>query len=133
PGRRWLTLQQVYRYLAVALPAAGLPRPRRRADGLVGNLVLTANPAWRSLSGAAPVPAMGTRPMAGVCPYKGLAAFDEADQAWFHGREALVARLVARLADRLDDPRPLGVTGTPRAGESSPLRARVRGALGRGG
>jgi WD40 repeat protein/class 3 adenylate cyclase len=31
------------------------------------------------------------------CPYKGLAAFDEADAGWFFGRERLVGELAARL------------------------------------
>src|SRR5262249_45169662 len=131
-GPRWLTLKQVYRSLAVALPAAGLPRPQSRTQGRIENLVLAANPAWRPLSGTPSTPLGRPQPTAGVCPYKGLAAFDEADQMWFHGREALVARLVARLANRLDDPRPLVVTGTSGSGKSSLLRAGLLGSLGHG-
>jgi WD40 repeat protein/DNA-binding SARP family transcriptional activator len=63
-----------------------------------------------------------------LCPYKGLARFEKEDAALFHGREALVAALVARLADT-----PLlAVTGPSGAGKSSLLRAGLLPALAAG-
>lgn len=35
-----------------------------------------------------------------VCPYPGLASFQPADAAWFHGREAQVAQVLGRLAEQ---------------------------------
>jgi WD40 repeat protein len=63
-----------------------------------------------------------------LCPYKGLARFEKDDAAIFHGREALVAKLVARLADT-----PLvAVTGPSGAGKSSLVRAGLLAALAAG-
>jgi DNA-binding SARP family transcriptional activator/class 3 adenylate cyclase/WD40 repeat protein len=61
----------------------------------------------------------------GVCPYKGLARYEAADAAFFHGRERLVARLVARLAiDRF-----VGIVGASGSGKSSLVRAGLLPAL----
>jgi hypothetical protein len=63
-----------------------------------------------------------------LCPYKGLARFEKQDAEIFHGREALVATLVARLADT-----PLvGVAGPSGAGKSSLVRAGLLPALAAG-
>ena len=63
-----------------------------------------------------------------LCPYKGLARFEKQDAAIFHGREALVATLVARLADT-----PLvTVAGPSGAGKSSLVRAGLLPALADG-
>jgi WD40 repeat protein/DNA-binding SARP family transcriptional activator len=63
-----------------------------------------------------------------LCPYKGLARFEQQDAAIFHGREALVATLVARLADT-----PLvAVVGPSGAGKSSVVRAGLLPALAGG-
>ena len=63
-----------------------------------------------------------------LCPYKGLARFEKQDAAIFHGREALVATLVARLADT-----PLVVVAGPSgAGKSSLVRAGLLPALAAG-
>ena len=63
-----------------------------------------------------------------LCPYKGLARFEKLDAAIFHGREALVATLVARLADT-----PLvAVVGPSGAGKSSTVRAGLLPALTEG-
>jgi hypothetical protein len=127
-----LTLQQVHRTLATRLPAAGYPRPRQRSDGRIGELVLAANLAYRATTGP-PATAVPSPPPSTVCPYLGLAAFGPGDEAFFHGREALVTHLVRRLTDRLDDPRPLIVTGASGSGKSSLLRAGLVPAIGRGG
>ncbi|GAB3849183.1 caspase, EACC1-associated type [Dactylosporangium cerinum] len=129
----WLTLHDVSRYLSMALPAAGFPRPHRRVDGQIGDLPIAVNPAyWPSRQQPARPAPVRRAPALGVCPYKGLAAFEAADETWFHGRRPLIAQLVRRLADRIDDPRPLMVTGASGSGKSSLLRAGLLPALGRG-
>jgi WD40 repeat protein/class 3 adenylate cyclase len=54
-----------------------------------------------------------------VCPYKGLAPFDDDDVDYFFGREQLVSKLVAAL---ITAPL-LGVTGPSGSGKSSLVRA----------
>ncbi|HYT78087.1 MAG TPA: protein kinase [Actinomycetota bacterium] len=56
-------------------------------------------------------------------PYKGLRPFFEADAPDFFGREALVAELVGRLADRGPGFRFLAVVGPSGSGKSSLVRA----------
>jgi DNA-binding SARP family transcriptional activator/WD40 repeat protein len=63
-----------------------------------------------------------------LCPYKGLARFEKQDAAIFHGREALVATLVARLADTSL----VAVAGSSGAGKSSLVRAGLLPALAAG-
>jgi WD40 repeat protein/DNA-binding SARP family transcriptional activator len=63
-----------------------------------------------------------------LCPYKGLARFEKEDAAIFHGREALVAALVARLADTAL----VAVIGPSGAGKSSLVRAGLLPALAAG-
>ena len=61
-----------------------------------------------------------------VCPFKGLAPFDESDAAYYFGRERLVAELVARLVGA-----PLlGVVGPSGSGKSSVVRAGLMPARG---
>jgi DNA-binding SARP family transcriptional activator/class 3 adenylate cyclase/energy-coupling factor transporter ATP-binding protein EcfA2 len=61
----------------------------------------------------------------GVCPYKGLARYESADAPFFHGRERLVATLVARIAvDRF-----VGIIGASGSGKSSLVRAGLLPAL----
>ncbi|MCS6835443.1 MAG: protein kinase, partial [Anaerolineae bacterium] len=67
-----------------------------------------------------------------VNPYKGLRAFQEADAADFFGREALVERLLARLAEDHPYARFLNVVGPSGSGKSSVVRAGVVPALRRG-
>jgi hypothetical protein len=66
------------------------------------------------------------------CPYRGLAAFQPEDSAWFFGREALTAELLARLAERLVGPSMLLVVGASGSGKSSLLRAGLLPALAEG-
>lgn len=61
----------------------------------------------------------------GVCPWRGLAAYDVVDAPWFAGREHLVAELLSRLAST----RALAVVGASGSGKSSALRAGVLAAL----
>lgn len=61
----------------------------------------------------------------GVCPWRGLAAYDVGDAPWFAGREHLVAELLSRLAST----RVLALVGASGSGKSSALRAGVLAAL----
>ena len=63
-----------------------------------------------------------------VCPFKGLAAFEPEDAAFFFGRERLVAEMVARLAGAPM----LGLVGPSGSGKSSALRAGLLPALRQG-
>jgi WD40 repeat protein/DNA-binding SARP family transcriptional activator len=65
-------------------------------------------------------------------PYKGLHPFLEADAADFFGREGLVERLLARMAEVAGKPRLLGVVGPSGSGKSSVVRAGLIPALRRG-
>ncbi len=65
-------------------------------------------------------------------PYKGLRAFQEVDINDFFGREALVERLVARLAEPDDAARFLAVIGPSGSGKSSVVRAGLIPALREG-
>jgi DNA-binding SARP family transcriptional activator len=63
-----------------------------------------------------------------ACPYKGLAAFETSDAELFHGRERLVAELVARLVQA----HLLAVVGASGSGKSSVVRAGLLPALAAG-
>ena len=63
-----------------------------------------------------------------VCPFKGLAPFDEDDADYYFGRERLVAELVARLVGAPM----LGVVGPSGSGKSSIVRAGLLPALAGG-
>ena len=67
-------------------------------------------------------------PAPGVCPFKGLASFEPADAHYFHGRERLVAELVARLVGSSL----LGVVGPSGSGKSSVVRAGLLSAMAGG-
>lgn len=132
-GPELLTLNHAYRYLSRVLTAAGCPRPRRKLTGLAGDLVIAANPAYRSAPDS-PARTIGRMsPMvADVCPYPGLSPFSEADSALFFGRARVVSDLVRRLADNYDDAGPLLLTGASGAGKTSLLRAGLLPAVARG-
>ena len=63
-----------------------------------------------------------------ACPYKGLASFEDTDAELFHGRERLIAELVARLVQA----RLLAVVGASGSGKSSAVRAGLLPALAAG-
>jgi WD40 repeat protein len=63
-----------------------------------------------------------------ACPYKGLRAFQPEDAAFFFGREALVADVLARLAEA----RFVAVVGASGSGKSSFVRAGLVAAIWRG-
>ncbi len=62
-------------------------------------------------------------------PYKGLRAFGEADAPDFFGRDTLVARLAARLAEPVEFGRFLAVVGPSGSGKSSVVKAGLVPAL----
>ena len=63
-------------------------------------------------------------------PYRGLEPYTEGDIARFHGRTALIERLVAALDDRAADvSHPLVVIGASGSGKTSLLRAGLLGRL----
>ena len=66
--------------------------------------------------------------LVGLCPYKGLAAYEVDDAALFYGRERLVRRLVSALVDSSL----LVVSGSSGAGKSSVVRAGLLAALASG-
>jgi WD40 repeat protein/DNA-binding SARP family transcriptional activator len=68
-----------------------------------------------------------SHPLRDVCPYKGLAPFEAADEEFFFGRE----RLVDELVGGLQDAPLLAIVGASGSGKSSLLRAGLLPALGR--
>ena len=62
--------------------------------------------------------------LGGLCPYKGLLAFQPEDSDVFFGREALVTALLGRIVER----NLLVVVGASGSGKSSLVRAGVVGA-----
>ena len=64
----------------------------------------------------------------GICPFKGLASFEQVDADYFFGRERLVAELVARLVGAGF----LGIVGPSGSGKSSVLRAGLLPAIAGG-
>jgi DNA-binding SARP family transcriptional activator/WD40 repeat protein len=102
-----------------------------------------AGPASRALSVARGEVAAGVRELTRLrarpaepaveagrlaCPYKGLAAYEQADAPLFHGREELVSGLCARLVDTPF----VAVVGASGAGKSSLVRAGLLPALANG-
>lgn len=125
------------------------PRPQPREDilaledlarRLLPGLSLTADPidaeavavAARETAGMVSTarPSIAGR---GRNPYKGLRSFQEPDQADFHGREALVRRVVERLREPGTDARFLALVGPSGAGKSSLIAAGVLPAVRAGG
>lgn len=70
----------------------------------------------------------GDRPLTDSCPYKGLAAFAQADAAYFYGREHLVGELAARTVGM----GLLGVVGPSGSGKSSAVMAGLLPSLAAG-
>ena len=104
---------------AVTRAAAGRRELRAARDELVAKLV-----ALRATIARAPAMRAGSAP----CPFKGLAAFEFDDDAYFFGRERLTAELVARLVGAPV----LGIVGASGGGKSSVLRAGMLPALAAG-
>jgi len=120
-----LTLDHLYRCLDRALADQGRPRPRRYAVGRAGELVVAPNPAYQPPTRPSPPSATSD----GVCPYRGLAAYDAADAEYFFGREAFTKHLVSRLDEQVPGAGILIVIGPSGSGKSSLLRAGLIPAL----
>ena len=58
-------------------------------------------------------------------PYKGLDSYQPEDAAWFFGRDAVTADILARLRERIGQGGAVAVVGASGAGKSSVLRAGV--------
>src|SRR5579859_7912671 len=107
--------------------------PSEQTIALYETLVAGAAPAAPVPSAAASQPAAAPTPTAVLAPevanpYKGLRAFGEAAAADFFGREALVARLMARLAGS-NGAHFMAVVGPSGSGKSSAVRAGLVPAL----
>jgi WD40 repeat protein/transcriptional regulator with XRE-family HTH domain len=76
--------------------------------------------------------APGRRPGSAPVPYRGLAAFQPEDAAWFHGREKLTSVMVSRLSQQHLAGGMLVAVGASGSGKSSLLRAGLIPALGSG-
>ena len=122
----YLTLDDVYQCLTRALPATGLPRPRRYVADEVDALPLAPNPAYRRSESATGRPDRGHDRFS---PYRGLAAFEPEDARFFFGREELTRTVLDQLAERRSAGCPLVVTGPSGCGKSSLLRAGLVSAL----
>ncbi|EME57660.1 hypothetical protein H074_20757 [Amycolatopsis decaplanina DSM 44594] len=129
--------------LDVLIGQARRSRPRPVAKGLYDLDEWRA--LWRSAldspaNGGSPEgarPAGDTSPQvptmdAGVCPYRGLAAFREQDASWFFGRERSSDALLAGLNDALATGGIVMLVGASGAGKSSLLRAGLIPALAAG-
>jgi DNA-binding SARP family transcriptional activator/WD40 repeat protein len=123
-GEALAAAQRARRVLAEELGTDPGPRLRAvEAAVLAQDPALELPPAGTSSTPAGPLPP----PDVTTCPYKGLATYEAADAALFHGRERLVTHLVARLVDA-----PLLVVSGPSgAGKSSVVRAGLIPALAR--
>jgi WD40 repeat protein len=97
PGKRW-GATQVRSWLAGEYPPV--------AESEDATPPGTAGAAWR-----------------GLCPFRGLAAYEEGDAEVFCGRDQVTTELVAALAAQLDGASRLVVTGVSGAGKSSLIRA----------
>lgn len=74
----------------------------------------------------------GDGQLEGVCPYRGLAAFQQNDASWFFGRERSTEQLVERLREAADQGGFVVLVGASGAGKSSLLRAGLGPYLGAG-
>ncbi|MGI9623872.1 MAG: protein kinase domain-containing protein, partial [Acidimicrobiales bacterium] len=101
------------RALEEVIARATAPKPTDRFDG-IGEMLLAFHTAVVVAPGGGSPVGMATRN-----PYKGLAAFDEADAADFFGRD----ELVRELQQHLNQSRFVAVVGPSGSGKSSVVRA----------
>ena len=107
-----------------------LPEPERLYQLVIDGLPSSFPPprAHVDAPAAAGLPDYSLPPADVPCPYKGLAAFEPADEDVFFGREELVKDLVGRLHDGAF----LAVVGASGSGKSSLVRAGIVPAMLRG-
>lgn len=114
-------ITQIYRKLGVRSRVQAIVRARE-LDLIVP--VVTAQTAGQAL----PTAVAGLAP---INPYKGLRPFSSADSDLFFGREALVARFVARMSETGPAAHFLAVVGPSGSGKSSVVKAGLIPALWR--
>ncbi|MDT7805891.1 MAG: hypothetical protein QOI78_9324 [Actinomycetota bacterium] len=68
---------------------------------------------------------------ADICPYRGLAAFEETDAQWFFGREETTGEILRTVAGALGNGRPAVLVGPSGVGKSSLVHAALLPALAR--
>ncbi|NDJ75022.1 MAG: protein kinase [Chloroflexi bacterium] len=122
PGTVKWYLTQIYRKLRVRSRVQAIVRAREL------NLIVSAEPDETTDTDVTYV--LLPEP---ENPYKGLRAFQAADARDFFGREKLVEKLVARLAEKNELSRFLAVVGPSGSGKSSVVKAGLIPALWRGG
>ncbi|MFJ5774783.1 hypothetical protein [Streptomyces sp. NPDC093094] len=120
--------------LQVLIPQARRSRPTPVSPGLY-DLAHWQRLWERAVSGPAapgedPEP---QQPVAGVCPYRGLASYRHQDARWFFGRDRSTAALVAQLSEAEDTGGLVMLVGASGAGKSSLLNAGLVPALRDGG
>ncbi|GAA2792722.1 hypothetical protein GCM10010452_21370 [Crossiella cryophila] len=126
-GPHQLTLDAAYDAVFRAMRDRQRPLPRRQAGDRSGSLVLAPNPA-----APAPSPDPVRPPDPGRCPYPGLGAFGVEDAGLFHGRDRMIAGLLAAVAE----PGRAGLValvGPSGSGKTSLLNAGLLAALHRDG
>ncbi|MEU9609321.1 hypothetical protein [Streptomyces sp. NPDC048057] len=116
-----LTLEDVQH----ALTGRGMS-PRARLDSTSASFPLARNTAPT----VTPREVRANRD-SGTCPYPGLAAFDETNHRWFHGRQGLVDDLLHTVTRPPHPDLPLMLLGVSGVGKSSLLRAGLLPALRR--
>lgn len=116
-------VNQIFRKLNVRSRVQAIVRARDL------NLIVSGN---RSEPYATQVTALITDSFQPKNPYKGLQAFQAADNQDFFGREKLIQKLVARLAESTRDARFLAVVGPSGSGKSSLVKSGLIPALWRG-
>ncbi|MBP7694793.1 MAG: protein kinase, partial [Anaerolineales bacterium] len=113
--------------LQAVLQQATHPDPAQRYPN-----ALALVEAFRCAAVGEPVVTAWREPVELANPYKGLRPFEEADEADFFGRAALVERLLARLTEAGPYARFLAVVGPSGSGKSSVVKAGLLPALRRG-
>ena len=108
--------------------ALGLAGPARELFVAAARGKTPAGQVLAAVNGAQPQPPGAVT----ASPYRGLAAFEEQDAAFFFGREAATTELLERMSGHLQGAGLLIVSGVSGAGKSSLLQAgmlpRIRGA-----
>ncbi|MEO8391962.1 MAG: protein kinase [Chloroflexota bacterium] len=118
-------ITQIYRKLGVRSRIQAIVRARELD-------LITPHPSATDTSSAAGATLLPTDQFRPVNPYKGLHAFQAADERDFFGRETLVEKLIKRLGESGDGSRFLAVIGPSGSGKSSLVKAGLIPALWRG-
>ena len=101
--------------------ALGLAGPARELFVAAARGKVPAGQVLAAVRGAQPQPQGAVT----ASPYRGLAAFEEQDAAFFFGREAATTELLERMSGHLQGAGLLIVSGVSGAGKSSLLQAGV--------